>query len=94
MANVKVCKDKWNGVQHENFTWVNDDSINDVTITQDGNTTWPFTTPTAPPYSLTVPKKSGAPGTLDCQLISASGTYTYNTSPCPMLGNPKTVIIS
>ncbi len=94
MANVKVCKDNWDGVQHENFTWTNDDTLNDVVISQNGTSTWPFTTPTAPPYTLTVPKKSGSPGTLACQLINSSGTFTYNAGPCTTLGNPKTVIIT
>jgi hypothetical protein len=94
MANVKVCKENWNGVQHASFTWTNDDPQNDVIISQDGTNTWPFTTPTMPPYQLTVPKKSNGPGTLNCQLINATGTYTYNSDPCVTLGNPKTVIIT
>ena len=93
MANVKVCKGNWHGVKNENFTWVNDDQNNDVTISQNGSATWPFTTPTSPPYQLTVPKKTTGPGTLACQLINSSGTFTYNSGPCTMLGNPKTVII-
>ena len=94
MANVKVCSGTWNGVKHATFTWTNDDSKNDVIISQDRSSPWPFTTPTAPPYSLTVPKKSSGPGRLDCQLINSTGTYYYNSSPCDTLGNPKTVIIT
>lgn len=91
MANVKVCDGQWNGVKNGRFTWTNDDPTNDVIISQDGTNTWPFNTTS---HSLTVPKKSGGPGTLPCQLISTPGTYTYNSVPCPILGNPKTVIIT
>ena len=94
MANVKVCHGNWNGVKNERFTWINDDPTNDVIISQNGTSTWPFTTPTVSPFSLTVPKKSNRPGTLACQLISTAGTYTYNSGPCPTRGNPKTVIIT
>jgi len=94
MANVKACAGQWNGVKKQSFTWTNDDTLNDVIISQDGTTTWPFTTPTSPPYTLTVPKKTTSPGTLGCELINSSGRYTYNSNPCTMLGNPKTVIIT
>ena len=94
MANVKVCDGQWNGVKNQSFTWTNDDSKSDAIISQDGSNTWPFTTPTSPPYTLTVPKKTTGPGTLACALISTAGTYSYNSNPCSMLGNPKTVIIT
>ena len=94
MANVKVCAGQWNGVKNESFTWINDDTQNDVFISQDGTKTWPFTTPTSPPYTLTVPKKVTSPGTLACQLIGTANTYSYNSGPCTTRGNPKTVIIS
>jgi hypothetical protein len=93
MANVKVCEDQWNGVKKEKFTWINDID-EDVLICQDGTSTWPFTTPTAPPYCLTVPKKSVG-GKLPCQLKDLPPKhYTYNAGPCPSKGNPKTVIIT
>ena len=94
MANVKACGGNWNGVQDESFTWTNDDTTNAVVISQDGNNTWPFTTPTVLPFTLTVPRKTTSPGTLACQLISTPSTYPYNSAPCPTEGNPKTVIIS
>jgi hypothetical protein len=95
MANVKVCEGQWNGVKNESFTWTNDDTTNDAIISQDGTTTWPFTTPTVSPYTLTVPKKTTSPGKLPCQLKDlAPGSYTYNSGPCPTEGNPKTVIIT
>jgi hypothetical protein len=95
MANVKVCDGKWNGVKNESFTWTNHDTTSAVVISQDGNTTWPFTTPTVSPYTLTVARKTTSPGTLPCQLKDlAPGSYTYNSAPCPTRGNPKTVIIT
>lgn len=93
MANVKVCAGQWNGVKNESFTWINDFDV-DVVISQDGNSTWPFTTPATKPFSLTVPKKSDG-GKLPCQLKDLPpNNYTYDSGPCPTKVNPKTVIIS
>ena len=85
MADIPVCHDNWNGVKNENFNW-NNNSSSTVTISQDGNSTWPFGTPspiTVPPHSKVA-----------CTLISNPGTYCYNANPCSTLGNPKNVIIT
>lgn len=84
MAEVGVCKDNWNGVKNEQFTWNNSTGQN-VTFTQDGNNTWPFTLQPG----FTVPAKSK----LNCGLIGVANTYQYNSGPCTSEGNPKTVVI-
>jgi hypothetical protein len=85
MADVLVCKDNWNGVKDESFNWHNNTGTA-VSITQNGNATWPFTS--ASP--INVPANSR----VACGLIGTSGTYTYDSGPCTTLGNPKTIIIS
>jgi hypothetical protein len=84
MAEIPVCRDNWNGVKDENFTW-NNNTGSTVTISQNGNATWPFVP--SSPITITAHAK------LDCQLINSAGTYTYNANPCSTLGNPKNVII-
>jgi hypothetical protein len=85
MAEIPVCKDNWNGVKDENFTW-NNNTGSIVTISQNGNATWPFQTTT---NSITIqPHTKQA-----CQLISSTGPFTYNANPCTTEGNPKNVII-
>lgn len=84
MATIPVCKDNWNGVKSENFTW-NNNTGNTVTISQNGNATWPF----VPASPITIPPNT----TQACQLINSTGTFTYNANPCDTLGNPKNVII-
>jgi hypothetical protein len=91
MADIHVCSNSsWSAARSSPFTWVNGNTSVEVSITQDGNNPWPFTS--GPP--LTVTKKSSFGGTLPCQLISTPGTYFYSSSPCIQKGNPKTVIIS
>lgn len=84
MADIPVCKDNWNGVKDENFTW-NNNTGNVVSITQNGNAAWPFQSPSP----ITVQPHS----TQACQLVNTTGTFTYNANPCATLGNPKNVII-
>ena len=84
MAEVGVCKDNWNGVKNEQFTW-NNSTGNNVTFTQDGNNPWPFTL--ASGFTVNAHSK------LDCGLVGVAGRYCYNSNPCPSLGNPKTVVI-
>ena len=91
MADIHVCSTgSWSASRSAPFTFCNSSTTADVSITQDGTKTWPFTS--GPP--LTVTKQSSFGGTLPCQLISTPGTYTYNSGPCIQLGNPKTVIIT
>ncbi len=85
MAEVQVCHSNWNGVKNQQFTWNNPDRA-DVTFTQNGSNPWPFTL--APGFTVNGGSK------LACGLIGQAGTYSYNSGPCRILGNPKTVIIS
>lgn len=85
MSDVLVCNQNWNGVNNGTFRWHNNTG-GTVTISQNGNATWPFTLPS--PIVLNKNVKE------DCGLIGTPGTYTYNVSPCTNLGNPRNVIIT
>ena len=95
---VPVCTKKWKGERKEAFYFDAATSANDVTITPDGATTFPFMEPA--PFAVPARQKFLR------HLIDERGTFTYYAEPCPdlgkrkthrkphPLGNPRSVVIS
>jgi len=91
MRKIRVCTQKWRGKKKEAFIFDATTSAKDVSITQDGTTTFPFQE--GAPVTIT------ATQTKRCHLIDERGTFTYYAEPCGKrrkphpLGNPRIVVI-
>ena len=88
LLNVDVCAtSNWSDIAGAYFVFVNATGTT-VTVYQNGSDPFPFAIQGGG-NSFPVP-----PGTYSCRLSSNTGTYKYNSGPCPGLGNPKTVVIT